>query len=102
VGINAHSGDELSVGRTEEDLIKLLFDQQGAIVAQVALAAVGVVVAADVQFILPAQVQGHDFDGLAIGQVVQLLEDEGADGRVEIFAGAAEGVSEMGGERGEG
>jgi hypothetical protein len=77
-------------------------DQPGAVVAQGAFAEVGIVVAADVQGVLPAQVQGHGFDGLGIGQVVQLLEDEGTDGRIKVLAGPAEGASEVRCELGDG
>ena len=58
------------------------------VIPQRPLAEVGVGVGADVEGVLPGEVEGDRLDGLGVGGVAELLEDEGADDGVEVLGGA--------------
>ncbi len=47
---------------------------------------------------MPGEVEGDGLDGLGVGGVVELLEDQGADDGVEVLGGASQLAGEVGGQ----
>ena len=96
--VDADGLDEPVGERAEEDLVQPALDQEPAVVPQGPLAEVGVGLGADVEGVLPGEVEGDGLDGGGVGGVVELLEDQGADDGVEVLGGASQLAGEAGGQ----
>ena len=88
--IDAHPLDQLVRERAEQRLVQTQFQDSAAVVPQSPLAQVRVRLVANVQGVVPGDIQSYRFDSLPVGQVVKLLQDHGAKRHVKVLAGAAE------------
>jgi hypothetical protein len=80
----------------KKDLVQALLDEERPVIPQRPLAEVGIGVGADVEGLVPGDVEGDSLDGFGVGGVVELLEDQGFDDSVEVLGGASQRAKEVG------
>lgn len=95
-GVDADGRDQPVGERAEEDLVEAALDEQRPVIPRRPLAEAGVGVGADVEGVLPGDIEGDRLDGLGVGGVVERLEDQGPDDGVEVLGRASQLAGEVG------